>query len=178
MRCFSSGRSGCSCSCPKDNRNKYLCLGDNYHAQTGDSEQLDIKLTAVLAAATAAMAFGARLPRPNKPTMPEVGAPWTGIPVADFFFYLAAACWAVIVLVATWNLATKRYRRSYQADVLWNQYRDEEPSFVKRLVVVDIADAYAHNRGVLSSKGRAVTITVLTTALEGLSLALVLIFSA
>ena len=148
------------------------------NAQTRDSERLDVKLTAVLAAATAAMAFGARLPRPNKPLLPEVGFPWTAIPVTDFFFYLAAACWTVIILVTASNLEARQYHRSYQADVLWDQYRDKESDVVKRLVVKDIARAYAYNRDILASKGKAVTLTVRATALEGLFLGLILIFSA
>ena len=147
------------------------------NSQTKDSEQLDVKLTAVLASATVAIGFGSRLSTPDEPSMPGVVAEWIDLSTPDLCFYLASLCWAIVVVTTAWSLVTKRYRRSYQADVLWNQHRDKDQYRVKQLVVKDIASAYAHNREVLSGKAKAVTITVLATALEGLFLALVLIFS-
>ncbi len=61
---------------------------------------------------------------------------------------LAAAVGAFVVaggavLRCLW---VRRYRLSYQADQLWDEYWDEPVSEIQHALVADIAKAYEHNR--------------------------------
>lgn len=136
--------------------------------QFQDSQHLDTKITAVFAAATVAIGFAVRLP--------ETAGPHLGpLNLAGACFYLAVASWAVVVATTLRHLRTKRHHRAIRADVLWTKkYRYEDPGRVKRLVLVDIREAYKHNQGLLDGKAKTFNRAVAWTAAEGAFIALAL----
>lgn len=144
--------------------------------QFQDSEQLDTKITAVFAAATVAIGFAVRLPTTEGPHISYRVGSWSGFFNAmDAFFYLAVVAWGVVAIVTLLHLRTKKHRRAIRANMLWTpKYRREGLAKVKRRVVVDIREAYVHNKGVLDGKAKTFNRAVLWAALEGVFLVLAL----
>jgi hypothetical protein len=110
----------------------------------------------VFAAATAAIGFAARLPKTQGPEIGYRVASWSGhLNAVDLFFYLAVVAWGIVAVVTLAHLRTKRHRRAIRADVLWTQkHRYDAPSEVKRRIVVDIRQAYIHNKKLLGDKAK------------------------
>lgn len=133
--------------------------------QFHDSEQLDTKILAVLAAATVAIGTASRLPMAEGPLMLWVEAS----------FYLAAAAWAVVVGVTLWHLRPKGHRRAVRADVFSREkYRQETAEKLKRRAVADIRQSYEDNKVVLDAKAKTFLWAAVFTAVEGFFLVLAL----
>lgn len=147
--------------------------------QFRDSEHLDTKITAVFAAATAAIGFATRLPKTEGPLGDYVVASWSGrFNLVDACFYLAVASWLVVVVVTLLHLRTKSHHRAIRADVLWTpKYRHYSPDRVKRRVVVDIREAYKHNKKLLDGKARTFNRAISWAAAEGVFIVLALVLA-
>ncbi len=138
--------------------------------QFEDSKQLDSKITAV---------FAARLPNTEGPQVGYRVASWSGhLNAVDAFFYLAVAAWGVVAIVTLSHLSTKTHRRAVRADLLWTpKYRYDSPTSVKRRVVVDIREAYRHNKELLDGKAKTFNRAAFWAAAEGAFLVLALVLA-
>jgi hypothetical protein len=115
--------------------------------QFEDSKQLDTKITAVFAAATAAIGFAARLPNTRGPDIGYEVASWSGhINAVDLLFYLAVVAWGGVTVV----------------------------SEIKRRIVVDIRQAYIHNKSLLNNKVKTFNRAVSWATAEGAFLVIAL----
>src|SRR5215204_308867 len=123
---------------------------DAPNIQVDISDKLNIRVLQVLAAATVAIGLASRLPAD---AIGSIG-PIPSLGWVDLFFYLAAACYGVVAILAFSHLHTKTYRRSLHGDLLWERYRDYDVDQIKRLLAKDISESYRHNSKVLKQKSR------------------------
>ena len=94
---------------------------------------------------------------------------------AGILLALAVVAFVVVgasVLYSTW---VRRFRLSFQANVLWEDYWDEDIDRIKHALVADIAAAYRENHATLERKARALILAlsaaIVEIALVGASLA-------
>ena len=94
---------------------------------------------------------------------------------AGILLALAVLAFAVVggaVLYSTW---VRRFRLSFQANVLWEDYWDEDVGRIKHALVADIAAAYRDNHVTLERKAKALILAlsaaIVEIALVGASLA-------
>jgi len=90
---------------------------------------------------------------------------------AALLLYLVAAGAAFCVL------RTRSFRVVDDADQICTRYYDEELEDVKHALVDDISSAYAENAVLLGSKGRALKVLVVATAVEVLLVGLAIMAS-
>ncbi len=110
--------------------------------------------------------------------MSYVLGPWSGeLNLVDAFFYLAVVAWGVVVLATGRQLIAKAHRRAARADVLWPRYRHQDPAKVKQRLIVDIGEAYVHNRKVIEAKSKTSNCATIAAAVEGLFIVLALALS-
>lgn len=89
----------------------------------------------------------------------------------------AAVAYVLTALVALFELQVRRFRRSIQADELWQRYWNRTAAEAKHATVRDVSKAYRHNKGLLLQKAWAVRLGVFTAGVEVALVAIALIWS-
>ncbi len=97
--------------------------------------------------------------------------------MVDALLIAAVTAYVATALITFYGVQVRRFRRSVQADELWNRYWWRKPDEAKHAIVHDVGKAYGHNRGLLRDKARAVRAGVLSAGLEVALVAIALIWS-
>lgn len=92
------------------------------------------------------------------------GSPTDGLLLA------AVVVYALLAVLTLWAVRVRRFRRSLQADQLWQEHWADDLIKLKHAIVHDISEAYAHNKAILEKKAQAVK---WATGLMGLEVLLV-----
>ena len=94
---------------------------------------------------------------------------------AGILLALAVAAFVSVGGAVLYSAWVRRFRLSFQANVLWEDYWDEDVGRIKHALVADIAAAYRENHATLERKARALILAlssaILEIALVGASLA-------
>jgi phosphoglycerol transferase MdoB-like AlkP superfamily enzyme len=130
-------------------------MRDAPERQIHDQESLDAKMVAVFTAASVVIGLAGI-------SNVKSGGKWyvNALLIAAVLAYLLTAVFAFF------HLRTVKFRRSLQADVLWQEYWNEPVSEIKHALLQDISEAYAFNKGVLHSKGRTILIGLAGAGVE------------
>ena len=121
--------------------------------QFADVDALDSKMIQVFSAASVIIGLGGL--SSNK-----------GGAISAAFLLLAVSAYVWTGFQAFQHLAPRRVRRSIQADEMWQRGWQLSIGDLKHSVVKDVADAYAHNKGVISEKGKTLRMALLGITAE------------
>ncbi len=94
-------------------------------------------------------------------------------PPISYLPYFIFITYVFVVIISAIHLKAKKFRRSIQADTLWNTFWKSEIAEIKLSLVKDIGVAYKHNKDVLATKTRTLLYSLIALGMES---ALILIF--
>jgi len=87
----------------------------------------------------------------------------------------ALVAYTGLALSAFIHLKGSSYRRSLQADKLWEMFWEDDVSEIKHSLVKDISEAYAFNKGQIDKKRRTLLAVVICGATEVIAVGIFLI---
>ncbi len=93
-------------------------------------------------------------------------------------FLVALLAYVALAVTAFIHLQAREYRRSIQADVLWDTFWKDDIKDIKHSLVTDISKAYAHNKTLIRKKGRTLLFVVVFAAIEVIAVGGFIILSA
>jgi len=79
---------------------------------------------------------------------------------------IALLAYIALVISAFIHLKARGFRRSIQADVLWENYWQDDIEEIKHSLVDDIGKAYAHNKRMIDKKARILLYVTIFAAIE------------
>ncbi len=101
------------------------------------------------------------------------GANWA----VALLLFAAVVFYVVSGMQALRGLLPRRFRRSVQADEIWQQLWNRGPDEIRHVLVADISAAYAHNKVVLVEKAGHVRWSAIWLGLEVVAIGLALVAS-
>jgi hypothetical protein len=139
-------------------------IRDNPERQVADAKDLDTKMIQVFSAASVVIGLVSFAGRPSNHSW------WIDVLTGGLLFFYGATA-----LVAFMHLRARKFRRNLYASNLWRDAWDRTPTEIKHALIVDISEAYVHNKPILNQKGRFIQIAVVTTGVEVALVGLVLL---
>ena len=93
-------------------------------------------------------------------------------------FIVALLAYMSLAVSAFIHLKANKYRRSLQADVLWQEFWESDVKDIKHSLVADIGKAYTHNKELIEKKSRTLLFVVVFGAIEVIAVGGFIILSA
>jgi hypothetical protein len=137
---------------------------DNPERQVADAKDLDTKMVQVFSAASVVIGLVSFADRPSQDSW------WIDVLIGCLLISYGATA-----LVAFMHLRARQFRRSLYAGNLWREAWDRTPMEIRHALIVDISEAYVHNKPILNQKGRFIQIAVVTTGVEVALVGLILL---
>ncbi|MDD4876935.1 MAG: hypothetical protein PHQ86_07400 [Dehalococcoidales bacterium] len=91
---------------------------------------------------------------------------------------IALLAYIVLAIFAFIHLKSTNFRRSGQADTLWDEFWSDDVKSIKHSLVADISKAYAFNKTLINKKARTLLCVVIFAAVEVVAVGSFIILSA